>query len=129
MLAFWFFGGSKSVRIPLDPNHTVPAAGGSVLAQQTHNGNTRIDLTVHNLAQPVELTPSATHYVVWVQANGYPPEDVGTLKVNNSLHGKLKADTPFKDFTIFITAEQSTQPRSPSGERVLSGVVNRGTKG
>lgn len=129
MLAFWFFGGSKSTRIPLNPNQMVPAARGSVLAQQTHNGNTRINLTVHDLAQPVKLTPSATHYVVWVQANGYPPEDVGTLKVNNDLNGKLTAETPFSDFAIFVTAEQSTQPRSPGPERVLSGVVDRNVKG
>jgi len=45
--------------------------------------------------------------------------------VNEDLEGSLKAATTYKDFEIFITAEDSMKPGTPSSTVILKGSVAR----
>ena len=102
-----------------------PAAMGKVTTDNDRNGNTGIDVEVKHMAAPQSLTPAKTNYVVWIQARGKDPEALGTLRVNEDLEGHLKATTPYKDFDIFITAEDTMKPETPSSMVVLKGTVER----
>jgi hypothetical protein len=102
-----------------------PAAMGKVITDNDRNGNTGIDVQVKHMAAPGSLTPAKTNYVVWIQPRGKDPEALGILRVNEGLEGSLKTSTTYKDFDIFITAEDSVKPDSPSSLVVLKGTVER----
>jgi hypothetical protein len=102
-----------------------PAAMGKVITDNDRNGNTGIEVEVKHMAAPQSLTPGRTAYVVWVQPRGKDPEMLGVLRVNSDLEGSLKAATPYKDFDIFITAEDNLKPDTPSGMVILKGTVER----
>jgi len=102
-----------------------PAAMGKVTTDNDRNGNTGVEVEVKHMASPESLTPPKTAYVVWIQARGKDPEILGLLRVNHELEGSLRATTPYKDFDIFITAEENPKPASPSGMVILKGTVER----
>jgi hypothetical protein len=104
---------------------TTPAAQGKVVSGTDRNGNTDVDVEVKHMATPESLTPSQMAYVVWVQPRGQNPQILGVLRVNKDLDGSLKAATPYKDFEVFITAEGTLKPTSPSGMVILKGTVQR----
>jgi hypothetical protein len=102
-----------------------PAAEGKVTSSTDRNGNTEIDVQVKHMAAPQAMTPPQQAYVVWVQPRGKEAEVLGTLRVNDDLEGSLKATTPYKDFDIFVTAENNPKPETPSSLVVLKGTVER----
>src|SRR5581483_1504417 len=102
-----------------------PAAMGKVTTNNDRNNNTDIEVHVKHMAAPQSLTPAKTAYLVWVQPRGKEAELVGALRVNEDLEGSLKATTPYKDFDIFITAEDTMRPDTPSGMVILKGTVER----
>ncbi|HLW53966.1 MAG TPA: hypothetical protein VKW06_14100 [Candidatus Angelobacter sp.] len=102
-----------------------PAAEGKVTTSNDRNGNTSVDIQVKHMATPQSLTPAQQGYVVWVQPRGKPAEMLGALRVNDDLEGSLKATTPYKDFDIFVTAEDNMKPETPSGMVILKGTVER----
>lgn len=104
---------------------TAPAAEGKVSTDSDHNGNTNVEVSVKHMATPQSLTPAKQSYLVWVQPRGKEAELLGTLRVNSGLEGDLKATTPYKDFDIFITAEDSSKPETPSSMVILRGSVER----
>jgi len=102
-----------------------PAAEGKVNTDNDRNGNTGVDVAVKHMATPQSLTPAKQAYLVWVQARGKDPELLGALRVNDNLEGSLKAATPYKDFEIFITAEDNLKPDTPSSVVLLKGSISR----
>jgi hypothetical protein len=102
-----------------------PAAEGKVITDNDRNGNTGVEVQVKHMATPQSLTPPRQTYLVWVQPRGKDPELLGALRVNENLEGSLRAATPYKDFEILITAEDSTKPESPSSAVILKGSVAR----
>ena len=98
---------------------------GKVITDNDRNGNTGVNVEVKHMAAPQSLTPAKTTYVVWIQPRGKDPEVLGLLRVNDELEGSLRAATTYKDFDIFITAEDSVKPSSPSSMVVLKGAVER----
>jgi hypothetical protein len=102
-----------------------PAAMGKVVTDTDRNGNTGVDVQVKHMAAPGSLTPAKANYIVWIQARGKDPEVLGALRVNDNLEGSLKSSTTYKDFDIFITAEDSMKPETPSSLVVLKGTVER----
>lgn len=102
-----------------------PAAQGKVITGNDRNGNTEIDVQVKHMATPQSLTPARQAYLVWVQPHGQPAQLLGTLRVNEDLEGSLKASTPYKDFDIFVTAEDQPKPDTPSSTVILKGSVER----
>ena len=97
----------------------VPGATGVVKTGKDKNGNTRFTVEVKHLANPGDLTPPKTTYIVWIQQRDASPESQGMLKVNKNLEGKLMSTTPNMRFDLWITAETDPAAKSPSGPEVL----------
>jgi len=102
-----------------------PAAMGKVITSNDRNGNTEIEVQVKHVAAPQSLTPAKTTYVVWVQPRGKDAEMLGAIRINDELEGSLKASTPYKDFDLFVTAEDSLKPEIPASMVILKGTVER----
>lgn len=103
----------------LTASHAVPAATGTVETHLDKNGNTAVDIKVHHLAHPANLTPPATTYIVWFQQSGSEPQKEGELKVSNDLDGELKTTTQWKTFDLIISAETDPAAKLPSGNEVM----------
>ena len=117
--------GCGQKKVPLSTASTVPAASGNAVIGTDKNGNTTIDLKVHHLAKPEALTPAAAGYVVWIQPSGQPPQNAAILRVDKNLEGEFKGTTPYKNFDIFVTAENNLQATSPSGQEIMRQHVQR----
>lgn len=120
MMFLWPFGGNKII---MTRGQIVPSAQGTITIHAGHNGNTDVDTKVKFLAKPSSLTPPENVYVVWFQAEGQPAVNEGALKVDKGLNGELKTETPYKRFTVFITAETSPVEKAPLGPQVLTASV------
>jgi hypothetical protein len=110
-------------KFPLTANPVVPAARGHVDVDKDKNGNVRMKLQVEFLANPENLTPPATVYVVWLQELGGMAVNHGQLKVNKKLKADFKAVTPFKSFDLFVTGERDSNASVPVGPEVLRAVI------
>jgi hypothetical protein len=102
-----------------------PAAEGKVVTSTDRNGNTGVEIHVKHMATPQSLTPARQTYTVWVQPRGKEAELLGVLRINEGLEGSLTAATPYKDFDVLVTAEDSMKPESPSSTVILKGAVER----
>ena len=123
MAFFWPFSGNSGKTIQITSSEQTPAAYGTVSVKAGQNDNTRIDLKVQALARPSSLTPTENVYVVWVQPPGHNPKNDGRLEVNGKLDGRLRTETPYKTFKLFVTAEKDAQVQAPAGPTVLSANV------
>lgn len=112
-------------KFPLTASSIVPAAKGSVDIGKDRNGNTEVRLRVEHLANPASLSPSQANYVVWLQDKDSGPENQGELKVNGKLEGTFQTVTPRKNFEIFVTGENDSTVKAPSGPEVLRTSVSR----
>ncbi len=112
-------------KFPLTAASIVPAAKGSVEIGKDRNGNTELKLTVEHLANPTSLSPSQANYIVWLQDKTSEPENRGELKVNGKLEGSFQTVTPRKKFDVFVTGENDSTVKSPSGPEVLRTSVSR----
>jgi|ERR1700728_2217349 hypothetical protein len=110
---------------PLMATSIVPAAKGSVEIGKDRNGNTEVKLKVEHLAKPARLSPSQANYVVWLQDRASGPENQGELKVNGKLEGTFQTVTPRKNFDVFVTGENDSTVKSPSGPEVLRTSVSQ----
>ena len=124
MIFFWPFGGGT--KVPMNSGKVDPAAQGTVIFHTTGNNNVNVDTKVKFLANPSSLTPPESIYVVWFQPTGEAPVNEGASKVDKNLNGELKTVTPYKRFTVFVTAEKSAQVKMPSGPQVLTANVAQG---
>lgn len=108
---------AKTYHLTNDPS--VPAASGKLETDHDHNGNTKLSLKVYNLAKPTNLSPAKNTYVVWVQPNGQPAQNLGELKLGDQLKGEFEGVTPAKSFDLFVTAEDNATAAAPSGIQLL----------
>lgn len=122
LMLLWPFGDSAK-KITMTPAKEVPAAQGTVAVKTGHNGNAQVDITTKALAQPSALTPPEETYVVWFQPPDQSPKNMGALKVDNNLNGKLETVAPYHHFKVFITAEKQGNVASPHGTKVLTAEV------
>ena len=122
MLGVWPFPHSKIV---MSSSQSVPAAKGVIHATHDSNNNTKLEMSVHYLAQPGALTPSAAAYVVWLHPENEAPQNKGELKIDKNRNGSLTIVTPLKRFEIYVTPEQSAEATAPNGEHVLSANVSQ----
>ncbi len=112
--------GSGNQHAILSSTPLLPGAEGDIKYTVSKNDNTRITLKVKHLAPPEELTPPASHYVVWTRdEKNSPAQNIGALVVDKNLDGELDAVTPWHSFELFITAEGSGQVQQPSGQPLL----------
>ena len=99
----------------------IPAAEGRVRTRVTQNGNTEINLRVKHLAPPDRITPGTAVFVVWVRglAQGSLAQNLGGLRVNKNLSGKLRGATSLKAFDLFLTCEALQSVTAPTGRELL----------
>lgn len=110
----------------LAASSALPAAEGTLTCAKAANDNTAVDLKVKHLANPDRLTPPAAVYVVWTKADkDAPPQNIGALKVDGDLTGRLETVTALRRFELFVTGEATGQAPAPSGEPLLWGDCNR----
>ena len=96
----------------------VPSATGKVKIKPEKDGNTQVKVEVAHLAHPDDAF-NATTYVVWLKPASGIAQNVGVLNVNKKLEGSLETKTPFKDFTVIVTAEKSANVTMPTGQSVM----------
>ena len=102
-----------------------PAADAQLTHQKDDNGNVKIKIHTYHLAKPDSLTPARDAYVVWIEPNGQPPQNMGAIKVNDNLESEFQTRTPFKVFKIYITAEAGPKVTTPSSDHILEANVDR----
>lgn len=114
-----FPGVLNAKKIKLQPATIVPGATGEVKTGKDNNGNTKFNLKVKYLAQPEQLSPPKSVYVVWIQVKEGSPVSQGALKVSDKREGEFETTTPEKQVDLWMTAEDSATVQSPSGPEVL----------
>ena len=121
MLAGVIAATCAAATIRLGSSSEIPAAEGQVKLRQTSNGNTAIKLTVKHLAPPARIDPTSAVFVVWVRGleTGAQPQNLGALKVNKNLSGKLDTGTSMRAFDLFITCEGTQTVTAPTGAELL----------
>ncbi|MGD0836701.1 MAG: hypothetical protein ABSB49_08685 [Polyangia bacterium] len=111
----------------------MPGAIGSVVLKDRDKPNKTVEIQVHHLARPGELsaearphnTPPAQTYVVWLEPKGTNrPENIGVLTPDSNLDAQITAMTTQSQFTIFVTAEPTDTQLSPTGQRLLEASVD-----
>jgi hypothetical protein len=112
-------------KYPMTAASTVPSARGEVAISKDKNGNTRLKMNVHHLANLGNLTPPAAAYVVWFQERGGNSENQGQLKVDKNLTATFETVTPWKSFDVFVTAEQDLRASGPGGQEVLKATIQQ----
>lgn len=120
------FGGSEKSVAMATNTQLAPAAQGTVKAKAGENQNTQIAIEVKHLAEPYRVQPRARVYVAWINPQGQEaqPRNVGALRVDKNLTGKLQTVTPYTNFDVTVTAEESPTASSPSGPPVLRTTVS-----
>jgi len=116
---------SCAKKINFSKSSVVPGADGQVKIKKDKNKNYNINVNVANLAEPKDLTPARSTYVVWMVTGENDTKNMGQLKSSSGLLSKaLKASistvTPFQPKKIFITAENDANITYPQGETVLT---------
>jgi len=113
---------SAAATLPLGSSSEIPAAQGKVRLHRTKNGNVEIKLSVKHLAPPGRITPGANVFVVWARglAPGDEAQNLGALKVDKKLNGKLTAVTAMSSFDLFITCEQTQTATFPAAPELLT---------
>src|SRR6478735_7117907 len=119
VLSLLICAAANAKKFPLAASPTVPAARGDVQIGRDKNGNTKFKIKVQHLAEPGNLTPPRTAYVVWLQERGGNAESQGQLKVDKKLNASFESVTPAKSFDVFVTAEQEAAAKTPTGTEIL----------
>jgi hypothetical protein len=114
-----------SKKINFSKSSVVPAAEGTVKIKKDRNKNYNVDISISNLAEPGDLTPSRSTYVVWMQTDQNDLKNIGQIKsskklFSNALTGYISTVTPHYPTKIFITAEDDGNIAYPQGETVLT---------
>ena len=110
-------------KYPMTAASIVPGARAQIDITKDNNGNTKLKMIVRHLANPENLTPPATGYVVWLRERNGPSENQGQLKMNKNLEATFESVTSFKSFDVFVTAEQDFATKGPSGSEVLKATI------
>jgi len=116
---------SCAKKIHFSKSAVVPAAQGTVKIKKDKNKNYNVSISIANLAEPGDLTPSRSAYVVWMETDQNRVRNIGQIKSSKKLFSKaLKASistvTPLYPTKFFITAENDGDISYPEGETVLT---------
>jgi hypothetical protein len=122
MLLTWTIASTCTAKtMPLAGSPQIPAAEGKVRLNKTKNGNVEIKLTVKHLAPPERIVPGANVFMVWVRglAPDAQAQNLGALRVDKNLNGKMTAITALPSFDLFITCEPSQTATAPGSPELL----------
>jgi len=116
------FGGGDSEQT-MHASASSPAAQGTVKTSEADNGNTALSVRVKHLAPPSKMVSDATVYVVWIQPGDAAIQNMGAMKLNDDLEGRLDTVTPHRRFTVSVTPEPGAQGAQPTNEAVFTSDV------
>lgn len=108
-------GGPLKYQIASTPQ--APGADAKLVAHVLGDqGQTRLELTVKNLAPPARVSEQATAYVVWYRKDSNTPWGrVGALKYDaDDRNGEFEGSVPVTAFDLVVTADENTEGASPS---------------
>jgi hypothetical protein len=106
---------------------SVLGADGQVKVAEGPNGNTLVKIAIQHLAEPEKVSAGATVYVAWIQSGeGGSQQNVGQIQLNANREGMLETVTPFKAFTVTVTAEPTATAATPTGNPVLTTKIAAG---
>lgn len=111
----------------LQPERAVPGAEGKVQVAKADNGNRDLTVEAKHLAPPDKAFPGASTYVVWLKPENGQPLNIGVLNPDKDRKAELKTSTPFSNFEILVTAENSPTPMQPGGNEVMTAQVQVAT--
>lgn len=102
----------------------VPAAEGVVKVKKDNNNNYKIDINIHNLAEPEKLQPARNTYVVWMEGEDNQTKNIGQIKsshsiLSKSLKGTFESVSAVKPRKIFITAEDNPGVQYPDNMNIV----------
>ena len=107
------------------PNLFSPLKLGTVeVKKDKKNGNIQLDIKVDHLAKPASLTPPEDVYIVWIRPSDKDAQKEGAIGLDKNLKGELRVVTTFKNFDVFITAEQSENVNELSTLQLLRAHVS-----
>jgi hypothetical protein len=110
----------------LRPASRNPAGAGNIKATADDNKNTVLEVRAEHLAPPAAFDPTLSTYVVWIRPVAAQEfTNVGQLAMRSDRSGQLQATTPFPEFNVLVTAEQSGTARTPSPFVVMEGHAKR----
>jgi hypothetical protein len=99
---------------------SVLGADGQVKVTDGPNGNTVVKIKIQHLAPASKVVAGATVYVAWIQATeGGTQQNIGQIQLNADEEGTLETVTPFKGFTVTVTAEPTATATTPGSNPVL----------
>lgn len=122
LLLSWTIANTCTAKtMPLVGSSQIPAAEGKARLSKTKNGNVEIKLTVKHLAPPERIVPGANVFMVWVRglAPDAQAQNLGALRVDKKLNGKMTAITALPSFDLFITCEPSQTVTTPGSPELL----------
>ncbi|MEO7729628.1 MAG: hypothetical protein ABIY55_01545 [Kofleriaceae bacterium] len=118
-------GAKPAPTYPFVGSSAVPAAEGQAVVTPGPNGNSQLSVTVRHLAPPERVVAGSTAYVVWVAPLGDGvPQNVGVLKLDAALEGKLATVTPLQAFRLTIGVEADPQVQAPTGSALISTTIS-----
>jgi hypothetical protein len=113
----------ETATFPVQISPSIPAAKAQVKVYP-EKGQQRVKLEAKFLAPPHAVEQGANSYVVWLQPmDSDKPFNIGVLRVNESREGKFETTTPFRDFRVFVTAEETSSVMSPSEKPMMTASV------
>lgn len=88
---------------------------GRVEVEATDAGNFLVKVELANLVPPGRFSEGLTTYVVWFIRDGVAPTLAGSLDFNEEERsGTMMATTPYSQFRVRVTAEETRDVASPS---------------
>lgn len=88
---------------------------GTVKVEAIDGGNYMVQVELNHLPPPARLGDGLTTYVVWFIREGIAPTLAGALNFDEANRtGTMMATTPYSQFRIRVTAEQTRDVASPS---------------
>jgi hypothetical protein len=96
-----------------------PNASGTVEVDALDGGNTQVAVHLEFLHPPSRVSEAMTQYVVWFAPETGAAVWAGVLKYNEEQRtGDLAATSPFRQFTVKITAERVSHPSAPGADTI-----------
>lgn len=125
LLAFSLAGCATAQKQTMESSVANTSGEGTVEAKAGPNGNTQLEVQVKHLSDPARVASDASVYVVWIRPRNAEIQNVGALKLDADLVGKLNTSTPHRTFTLTVTPEPSARMAAPTHRAVFTAEVNR----
>lgn len=92
-----------------------PSASGTIEVDELDGNNTQVAIHLEYLYPPSRVADRMTTYIAWFLPPSGSAVRGGVLKYNSEQRtGDLSATSPFRHFTVKITAERDAHASAPS---------------